>query len=380
MRDWTNLMTDLRINLGPTEYPIRIGAGILDSEIADFCASKEYPSVLLVADRLVYENYAINLSKKLERQMDKTVVFLMDAGKVNKTLAQVIKIFGMLEDANFSRDSLVIALGGGVVGDLAGFVASCWYRGTPLLHIPTTVVGMIDSSIGGKTAINFRSSINAIGSYHHPEAIFIDLDFVKSLPSREFFSGMAEIIKCAMIADLDFFEFLESETDAIKARDPVIFEKVMRRTIRIKESHVQGDISEKGKRLFLNFGHTLGHAIEMASQNKSEEALRHGEGVALGMISIIQICQRYHNLEASVFKRLESILECYELPTSFSASSIGWSRSDLIKRCLDLVQKDKKRKKGAVRLVCLEKIGSPFVSSKANEEMLLHGFNSILAP
>ena len=147
MRDWTNLMTDLRINLGPTEYPIRIGAGILDSEIADFCASKEYPSVLLVADRLVYENYAINLSRKLERQMDKTVVFLMDAGKVNKTLAQVIKIFGMLEDANCSRDSLVIALGGGVVGDLAGFVASCWYRGTPLLHIPTTVVGMIDSSI-----------------------------------------------------------------------------------------------------------------------------------------------------------------------------------------------------------------------------------------
>lgn len=372
-------MSDLRINLGPAEYPIQIGSGILDSEIADFCTSNEYQSVLLVADRLVYENYAFNFSKELEKRMDKTIVFLMDAGKANKTLAHVIKIFGMLEDANFPRDSLVIALGGGVVGDLAGFVASCWYRGTPLVHIPTTVVGMIDSSIGGKTAINFRSSINAIGSYHHPEAIFIDLDFVESLPSREFFSGMAEIIKCAMIADLDFFEFLENEADAIKARDPIIFEKVMRRTIRIKEAHVHGDVQERGKRLLLNFGHTLGHAIEMASQNESEEALRHGEGVALGMISIVQICQKYLNLDASVLKRLESILKCYELPTSFSSSSIGWNSSDLIKRCLDLVQKDKKRKKGAVRLVCLDKIGDAFVTSNTSEEMLLHGFNSILS-
>lgn len=372
-------MTDIRINLGLAEYPIRIGSGILDSEIVDFCSSNEYQSVLLVADRFVYENYASDFSRELEKQVDKTIVFLMDAGKVNKTLAQVIKIFGKLEDANFSRDSLVIALGGGVVGDLAGFVASCWYRGTPLLHIPTTVVGMIDSSIGGKTAINFRSSINAIGSYHHPESIFIDLDFVKSLPPREFFSGMAEIIKCGMIADLEFFEFLENEAEAIKAREPIVFEKVMKRTIRIKEAHVFGDVSEKGKRLFLNFGHTLGHAIEMASQNESEEALRHGEGVALGMLSIIQICQKYLNLDTSVLKRLESILELYELPTSFSASSIGWSRSDLVNRCLDLVQKDKKRNKGAVRLVCLDKIGNAFVTPKASEEMLLHGFNSILS-
>jgi 3-dehydroquinate synthase len=370
-------MSDLRINLGHAEYPIHIGSGILDSEIAGFCTSNEYQSVLLVADRLVYENYAFNFSKELEQRMDKKIVFLMDAGKANKTLAHVIKIFGMLEDANFPRDSLVIALGGGVVGDLAGFVASCWYRGTPLVHIPTTVVGMIDSSIGGKTAINFRSSINAIGSYHHPEAIFIDLDFVESLPSREFFSGMAEIIKCAMIADLDFFEFLEKESDAIKARDPIIFE-VMRRTIRIKEAHVHGDVQERGKRLLLNFGHTLGHAIEMASQNESEEALRHGEGVALGMISIVQICQKYLNLDTSVLKRLESLLKCYELPTSFSSSSIGWTNSDLIKRCLDLVQKDKKRHKGAVRLVCLNKIGDAFVTPQASEEMLLHGFNSIL--
>ena len=181
--------------------------------------------------------------------------------------------------------------------------------------------------------------------FHGIQEIFIDLDFVKSLPSREFFSGMAEIIKCAMIADLDFFEFLENEGEAIRARDPIVFEQVMLRTIRIKESHVFGDVREKGKRLLLNFGHTLGHAIEMASQNESEEALRHGEGVALGMISIVQICQKYLNLDASVLKRLESILKCYELPTSFSSSSIGWNSSDLIKRCLDLVQKDKKRKK-----------------------------------
>lgn len=373
-------MTDLSIKLGLAEYPIRVGSGILDSEIADFCSSNGYQGILLVADRLVYEEYASAFSKALRNQMEQTIVFLMDAGKVNKTLAQVIKIFGMLEDANFSRDSLVIALGGGVVGDLAGFVASCWYRGTPMIHIPTTVVGMIDSSIGGKTAVNFRKSVNAIGSYHHPEAIFIDLDFVKSLPSREFFSGMAEIIKCAMIADLDFFEFLENEGEEIRARDPIVFEQVMLRTIRIKESHVFGDVREKGKRLLLNFGHTLGHAIEMASQNESEEALRHGEGVALGMLSIVQICQKYFNLDNSVFRRLESILEFYELPTSFSASSIGWTRSDLINRCLEFVQKDKKRKKGAVRLICLNKIGDPFITSEACEEMLLYGFNSILLP
>ena len=159
-----------------------------------------------------------------------------------------------------------------------------------------------------------------------------------------------------MIADLDFFEFLENEGEAIRARDPIVFEQVMLRTIRIKESHVFGDVREKGKRLLLNFGHTLGHAIEMASQNESEEALRHGEGVALGMLSIVQICQKYFNLDNSVLMRLESILELYRLPTSFSASSIGWSRSDLIDRCLEFVQKDKKREKELYALFVLTRL------------------------
>lgn len=380
MQDLTDEMTNLEINLGHVNYSIYFGSGVLQSKVVDFCSSQKYQSILLVADRLVYEKYAVKFSSELEKRVDKMIVFLMDAGKVNKTLAQVIKIFGLLEDVNFPRDSLVLALGGGVVGDLAGFVASCWYRGTPIIHIPTTIVGMIDSSIGGKTGINFRNSINAIGSYHHPEAIFVDFDFIESLPDREFYSGMAEIIKCAMIADSNFFEFLENNAELIKDRNPATIENVMRRTIQIKEALVKGDIEEKEKRLLLNYGHTLGHAIEMASQNESEEALRHGEGVALGMISIVQICQKYFNLDKSIFKRLESILKNYYLPTSFSSSSIGWSSSDLIRRCLDLVKKDKKRKNGGVRLVCLNKIGDAFITSNTTDEMLFHGFNSILKP
>ena len=207
----------------------------------------------------------------------------MPAQKQNKTFQTVLEIFSMLERASFSRDGVIVAIGGGVIGDIAGFVANCWYRGVKLIHVPTTLLSMVDSCYGGKTAINFRTTINAIGTYHHPSKILIDTCFLDSLPKRDIASGIAEIIKYGLIEANDILDYLSENKLNTITSDFTKLEWLIHKCLKIKHDYVVGDVSEQSKRLALNFGHTIGHAVETASQNSGQENLRHGEAVAIGI-------------------------------------------------------------------------------------------------
>jgi 3-dehydroquinate synthase len=375
--DFSEGLCELDVDLGDARYPVFLGHGLADEVASYLCKVSREEKILLVSDTKLEAIYGESLKKALENKGFEIAVHVMPAGKVNKTFSSVMEIFSILEEQNYSRDSCVIALGGGVIGDLAGFVASCWYRGMNLIHIPSNLISMIDSSVGGKCAINFGETVNAVGSYHHPIANFIDFNLLQSLPEREFRSGMAEIIKSAIIADRGFFEFLVDDVGLIRSREINVIRHIIERTIFIKTRHVAGDIRENGKRLFLNFGHTLGHAMEMATQS-NEESLRHGEGVALGISAILEINVKYYGLDKKVLTAVRELLTKFGLPVKIDAVDYPLSRDAFIERCLNLVGRDKKRKDGNLRLVLLNDIGSAAVKECDDLRRIRFGFQSVV--
>ena len=373
-----NTEQTLQVDLLDAKYPIYIDVD-LAPKIAKFLKNNSLEDrALIVSDKHLAARYGYCLHSKLQQEGLKSHYHELCGGKGNKTIFEALKIIEVLEKNNFSRDATLIGLGGGVVGDIAGLVASLWYRGMNLVHIPSTLIAMIDSSVGGKCAVNFGKTINALGAYHHPIANFVDLRLLQDLPDREFNSGMAEIIKCALIGDQKFFDYLISHKKKIRSRDQLAVRKIIQRTIELKERHVAGDIREGGKRLLLNFGHTLGHAIEMSTQG-TEENLRHGEGVSLGMVAILNICERYFGLQKDLVKEVKGLLEYFHLPICFESKEYGFCRGPLLNTCMKMVLRDKKRKDGELRLILLEQIGGAYVKSCSDSDILEYGFESVIS-
>ncbi len=302
----------------------------------------------------------------------------MKGGKTSKTFNEVLKIYGVLETNDYARDSTLIALGGGVIGDLAGFVASTWYRGMNMIHIPTTLMGMVDSSIGGKVAINYRDTINAVGNYFHPIANFMDINLVDTLPDRDYYSGLAEVVKCGLIADRELLDYLEQNSAGIVKRDTDKLVHCIKRSIEIKVDHVRGDVKEGGKRLLLNYGHTIGHAIEMATQTEKTEMLRHGEGVSIGISAVLDLGESFLGFSADDSSYARKLLESLQLPVTLSAENVGYGRDELIKKCINLMQKDKKRKDNQLRFILLDQLGHAGTYTGINDEMILNAFQKII--
>jgi 3-dehydroquinate synthase len=373
-----NLKTVL-VDVPGKEYEVQISRD-LKAEICSFSSRcTENRDVLIVTDQYLLSGYANALKSSLEEAGKNVLVFVMCGGKASKSFSEVLKIYGILEVNNFARDSVMIALGGGVVGDLAGFVASTWYRGMNLVHVPTTLMAMVDSSIGGKVAINFRDTINAVGNYYHPIANFTDMRFLDTLPDRDFNSGLAEVLKCAFIADQDFANYLSDSCDQILQRELSSLIFCVKRAIEIKVDHIRNDVTERGKRLLLNFGHTLGHAIEMATHSDATgEAFRHGEGVALGMTAAMTLSRSQLGLSSEIVTRVRELIVTYGLPINFSASAYGFDREDLINRCMKLIMKDKKRKDNQLRFVLMDSFGSAVVRSRVPEDQVRAAFEVVI--
>jgi 3-dehydroquinate synthase len=239
-------------------------------------------------------------------------------------------------------------------------------------------MAMVDSSIGGKVAINFRETINAVGNYYHPILNLMDLDIIDTLPQRDYLSGLAEVIKCALIHDTELLDWLEINVEIIKARKENELIHCIKKAIQIKIEHVNGDIKEGGKRLLLNFGHTLGHAIEMATQTEDGETYRHGEGVALGMVGAMLIANKFLNLPQEHTIRAINILKKFDLPVSISASKLGFKRIELIELCFNLAFKDKKRKDNLLRFILLDKLGSASVYSNVPHDIVRFALEEII--
>ena len=367
-------VTLFECDLGEVSYPIYVGdiLPVIDLHVSKIYEGKK---VIIVIDEIIDEKYGEIICTQLNKNFE-VFKFIIKGGKDSKTMSTILQLFNLLENENFSRDSLMIGVGGGVIGDMAGFASSCWYRGMKLLHIPTTLLSAVDSCVGGKTAINLNNTVNAIGSYHHPISILIDTNIIKSLPHREISSGLGEIVKYAVINSKPICKALES-----KSYDEVIskIDWFIIQSLKNKELFVKGDINEDNKRLYLNFGHTLGHAIEFATILDGEETLRHGEAVGLGMLSIFRICVELGYLDESSVTWLKKILKKFKLPTSYSATDLFMERDKLIDICMELVFKDKKRKFDGLRLIVLDKMREPGIHKTNDIKLLRLGFEEVIS-
>ena len=282
------------------------------------------------------------------------------AGETSKRIETCIGIAERLIELGADRTSALIALGGGVVGDITGFVASMYMRGIPYLQMPTTLVAQVDSAIGGKTGIDLDAGKNLLGAFHQPKAVFIDLAFLDTLDDREFSNGLAEIVKYGLIEDPSLLDLLEREGLAVRKRDPVLLEKIIMRACQIKKGIVEIDDTERGLRRILNFGHTLGHAVEAASGY----ALSHGEAVAIGMAASAKLSEKMGYLAPEDRGRILTLIGSLGLPTRIPAEL---DPDEIVRR----IGRDKKKAGDRVPFVLIRKPGMPFMNGGVPESLLL---------
>jgi 3-dehydroquinate synthase len=352
-------MKTLLVELGERSYPIRIGAGLLDDmhAFADVAFGRH---VLMVSDSNVAPLYAEQVLARLPGNFE-AALHTIPAGEQNKTLESCAAIFASLADMRASRDALVVALGGGVVGDLAGFAAACWMRGIRFLQIPTTLLAMVDSSVGGKTAVDLPQGKNLVGAFHQPSAVLVDTDVLATLPPRELSAGLAEVVKYGAIGDRRFFDWIEQHAEALMARDSEVLAEAVRRSCAHKAKVVAEDETEKGPRALLNFGHTVGHALEVEA---GFGTLLHGEAVAIGMMLAARLSSNLVGAPLLDTARLAALLSRFELPLS---TPDGLSSKAVLAR----MRLDKKNLSGRLRLVLWRGIGHAFLAEDIDERRVL---------
>ena len=373
----SRIIKTYQVSLDKSDYEIIIGKDIVCT-ISQFLAERTKDKrVLIVVDGFFREEVLAPLSQLLSEAGFLVRIHNFEAGKQHKNINEAMKIYEVLESNDFARDSTLIAIGGGVIGDLAGFVASTYLRGMNLIHVPTTLTAMVDSSIGGKVAINFRKTVNAIGNYYHPLLNVIDLKFIDTLPERDYNAGLSEIIKCSIICDSELFSYINDNADIIMKREEDAIMKIFCRAIEIKLDHVRDDVKEQNNRLKLNYGHTLGHSIEI-STGTFDEIYRHGEGVSLGMVGAAYIAKEYFNHGDEVLRKHEEILRRYEQPIAIESKKNGFIREKLKNECLRNIQKDKKRKGNKLRFILPVTIGKCEVFNNIDDKLIEGAFDYLI--
>lgn len=350
-------MMKLTVKLGSRSYPIYIGAGLLGdaSLLAAIVAGKK---VCVVTNETIAPLYLDKVSVLLGRDAD-CVVILPD-GEQHKHLRSLEVIFDKLLEAKLNRSSLLLALGGGVIGDMTGFAAACYQRGIDFIQVPTTLLAQVDSSVGGKTGVNHPLGKNMIGAFHQPRAVIIDTDTLKTLPGRELAAGLAEVIKYGLIADKAFFSWLEQNIAALNQCDALSLTYAIRRSCEIKADVVAKDETEGGIRAILNLGHTFGHAIE-AKQGYGNWL--HGEAVAAGMVMAVDLSCRLGWLEPGVLARSVALLQAANLPVK---APKGMAVEDF----LEAMSVDKKNVEGKIRLVLLKALGEACVTDAFDQQLM----------
>ncbi len=345
---YTRPVQTLTVDLGHSRYPITIGAGLL-GDAALLNAQIEAPDLLVVTNSTIAPLYLGKLRAALtDRRIADCV---LPDGEQHKTLQTAARIFDALVEARLNRDVTVLALGGGVVGDIAGFAAACYQRGVGYVQIPTTLLAQVDSSVGGKTGVNHPGGKNLIGAFHQPLAVLADTDTLATLPDRELRAGLAEVIKYGCVWDAAFFAWLEQHIDALSRREPDALAHAIGQSCTIKGTVVARDERENDLRAILNFGHTFGHAIEAATHY---ETYLHGEAVGLGMLIAADLSQRLGLIDRTARERVRDLLARAGLPVE--TPRIGATRA------FELMQMDKKVLAGSVRLVLLDRLGHAVVT------------------
>jgi 3-dehydroquinate synthase len=337
---------NVRVNLGTRSYDIAIVVGD-PSGIGKFARERAQSALaLLVTDENV-RPHAEAVGRSLAAVGFKTSQVILRPGEAQKSLATTSFLYDRLADLRADRRTLVVAVGGGVIGDVAGFVAATFARGLPLLMVPTTLLAMVDSAVGGKVGVNHPRAKNLVGAFHQPVGVWIGLETLRTLPEREYRSGLAEVVKYGVILDPDLFAFLETQADAILARDMTAVQHLVSRSCRLKAGIVEQDEHEEtGARAILNYGHTFAHAFEAVGGYGN---WLHGEAVAVGMICASRLAELHGLIESSLSQRQRQLLARFGLPTAPQ----NWS----VDRLLEVMQSDKKVQNGRMRFVLPRRLG-----------------------
>ena len=351
------MVRELRVELGARSYPIRIGTGLLDAR-ALWRGAITGKHVLIVSNEVVAPLYLERVRAQLDDVALSTLV--LPDGEAHKTLASAARVFDALATLKASRDACIVALGGGVIGDLAGFAAACWMRGIGFVQMPTTLLAMVDSSVGGKTAVDLPAGKNLVGAFHQPRAVVIDTATLATLPERELRAGLAEVIKYGALGDAEFFGWLERHATQLLARDPAVLAEAIAHCCAQKAGIVARDETEQGERALLNFGHTFGHALETVA---GYGTLLHGEGVAIGMCLAAELSARLGRAPAQDGERLRRLLAQCGLPTAMP----GGLRGDQVLATMKL---DKKNLSGRLRLILWRGIGQAEIVEGIDESQI----------
>jgi 3-dehydroquinate synthase len=355
----------LQVDVGHSRYTIAIGSGLLSNrELLD--AQIRGRDLLVVSNTTVARLYLAKLTQSLAGR--RVAECILPDGEQHKTLQTAGWVFDALVAAKMNRDATVLALGGGVVGDIAGFAAACYQRGIGYVQIPTTLLAQVDSSVGGKTGVNHSSGKNLIGAFYQPLCVIADTDTLATLPDRELRAGLAEVIKYGCVWDPLLFDWLDRNMAKLLARDLDSLTYAIARSCEIKATVVAKDEREQNLRAILNFGHTFGHAIEAAT---AYEAYLHGEAVGLGMLVAANLSHRLGLIDGAIKDRVRDILVKAGLPTE--TPRVGAAK------VLELIQMDKKVQAGALRLVLLEKLGRAIVTSEYRQAALDATLNEFFA-
>lgn len=341
-----NINNDLKIN-----YDILVKKGLINDTgklVKEVLRGKR---ALIVTDDIVDKFYTETVKKSLEKENIITSVCVLENGETNKNIESIYNIYSVLAKNELSRKDIIIALGGGVIGDMAGYAAAAWMRGIDFVQIPTTLLACVDSSVGGKTGINIKEGKNLVGAFHSPRLVIMDSDVLNTLPNREFNAGMAEVIKHAFLFDKKLLEYLENNNN-------FDIDFILKRNCELKGHIVEIDYKEKKERMFLNFGHTIGHSVENAA---GYGVLLHGEAVAIGVIFAIEYgIKKGITKDKSLLERAKNIFDKFSLPTAVP-SNINLK---------DAIKLDKKRSDDKINFVFLESIGKPYVEKVSIKDIL----------
>ena len=354
----------VEVDLGQRSYPIQIGAGLLAR--ADIAAHIHGQRALIITNTTIEPLLADTLKARLSAKS--VEVLVLPDGEKYKTMASLALIYDHLIGHGHDRKTTLIALGGGVIGDITGFAAATYQRGVNFIQVPTTLLAQVDSSVGGKTAVNHPLGKNMIGAFYQPQAVFIDTDYLATLPAREFAAGMAEVVKYGAIVDGEFFRWLEDNSAALLARHPAALSRAIELSCRAKAAVVSSDETEQGRRAILNFGHTFGHAIETW---QNYVGLLHGEAVAVGMLMAARLSALRGWLDGAEVARLQTLLEALQLPVAVPA---GMSAADFAQ----LMLRDKKVLDGQLRLVLLDSLGEAMVVADTPPSLLMQAIEASL--
>jgi len=347
-------MKRVKVSLQNQSYGIHIACRLLSKTGQKLREIGLSDKLVIITNPIVKRLYGDALEQSLTRNGFSVATLEVPDGEEQKSLETAARLYTELNNLYAERATPILALGGGVIGDLAGFVAATYLRGVPLVQIPTTLLAQVDSSIGGKVAVNHGQLKNRIGAFYQPRLVISDVSTLKTLPPKEFANGLAEVIKSAVIRDREFFAFIEANLDKIKALDEAVLEEIVFRSARIKAEVVEKDEIDLGLRNILNFGHTIGHAIETVSDFK----VVHGAAVAIGMLAAASISNRLGILDQNELTRLKRLLQGAGLPTETSGHKI--------KEIIQTIKHDKKILGGKIRFVLPRAIGNVFITDEVD--------------